>query len=135
MPPFDPADVVIIESHGIRRHGVPFVFPPVVECFDGAKIMPYELQELDPSFAFGWVINDPSRRKSPHYHKRVTEYIFIVEGRGTIEIDGEIVPIESGDWVEIPPESAHVICNKEDQYMVALCICSPRFDMTDVFYR
>lgn len=135
-PPFDPTDVFVAEKQGVRHPtSIPVTLPQVVECFDGAKIIPYELPALDLSFAFGWVINDPARHKKPHYHKLITEFIFVVEGKGAVEIGGDTVSVEAGDWLEIPPGTDHAIRNKDDQYMIALCICSPRFDMTDVHYR
>lgn len=136
-PPFDPTDVLVAKRQGMR-HAIskPVTFPSLVECFDGAKIIPYELPELDLSFAFGWVINDSVRyNKKPHYHKGITEFIFVVEGKGVVEIGNETIPVEAGDWLEVPAGTDHAIRNKEDQYMVALCICSPRFDMADVHYR
>ncbi len=134
-PAFDPADVIVAEKQDTpHTTNVPVTFPQVVECFDGAKIIPYELPGIDLSFAFGWVINDPARHKAPHYHKRTSEFIFVVEGKGTVEIGDRSVPVEAGDWLEVPVGADHAIRNKEDQYMIALCICSPRFDMADVHY-
>ncbi len=135
-PPFDPTDVIVAEVQGVR-HSISMraALPQVVECFDGAKIIPYDLPWFDLSFAFGWVINDPARHKKPHYHERITELIFVVEGKGTVEIGDETVSVEAGDWVEVSPGLDHAIRNKDNEYMVALCICSPRFDMADVHYR
>jgi mannose-6-phosphate isomerase-like protein (cupin superfamily) len=136
LPPFDPTDVFVAEDQGrAPLSGVPFKFLEVIESFDGAKIMPYCYHPvLDLSCAFGWVTNDPARRKKPHYHKVLTEYIYIVEGKGYVEVDGNAQAVTAGDWLEIQPTEPHAIRNPNDQHLVALCICSPHFDKTDVYY-
>lgn len=47
------------------------------------------------------------RDSRPHYHKRQTEYYFVLEGHGTLEIDGDCVPLEYGTLVMIPPGCVH----------------------------
>ncbi len=136
LPPFDPTDVQVLgeQSHW-RPVSEPHLLPAVVECFDGAKIIPYDFPSLNLSLAFGWVINDPARHKKPHYHQRTTEFVYVVEGSGVIEVDGEIGQAMAGDWVEISTGSPHAIRNNNDQYLVALCLCSPSFSMDDVHYH
>ncbi len=41
------------------------------------------------------------------------EYYYIVEGQGEMEIDGEIVPVMSGDHVHTPLGVPHGICNTQ----------------------
>jgi quercetin dioxygenase-like cupin family protein len=43
------------------------------------------------------------------------EYYYIVEGRGEMEIDGQIVPVKAGDHVHTPLGVAHGICNTHEQ--------------------
>jgi mannose-6-phosphate isomerase-like protein (cupin superfamily) len=156
-PPFDPSDVVVLEPEldTLERNEVTRLkLPEMIECFDGAKIMGYEFSNLDLSFAFGWSINDLARHKQPHYHKKTTEWIYIVEGKGTIETESldfktQTRWIEPGDWIEIPAGESHALRNyreqalvsgevrrtNHDEYLVVLCMCEPKFDMSDVHYR
>ena len=135
LPPFDPADVHLLGEKRLAEDVRPVSLPEVQECFDGAKILSYAFPHLDLSVAFGWVINDAARRKQPHYHKKVTEFVFVVEGKGFIEINRVRQPIQSGDWIRIDPETEHALINESPEDMVVVCTCSPSFDMDDVHYR
>ena len=42
-----------------------------------------------------------------HYHKRTTEVYYILEGKGNLELDQEIVDLEPGVTVLIPPGVRH----------------------------
>jgi mannose-6-phosphate isomerase-like protein (cupin superfamily) len=42
-----------------------------------------------------------------HWHRRTTEYYFVTEGEGEIELDGETVSIAAGDLVVVPPGVWH----------------------------
>jgi len=42
-----------------------------------------------------------------HYHKRCTEYYYVVEGGGRIELDGDVVELRPGTAIVIPPGVAH----------------------------
>lgn len=133
-PPFDPKDVYVNEEwQDPNVTPVPFVQPLVSDCFDGAKIVAYEFDDI-VSVAFGWVINDPNRHKPAHYHKKTTEWIFVVEGEGFLELNGQNYAIRSGDWICVEPGELHALRNHRDQHMVVVCICNPCFSMDDVHY-
>lgn len=135
LPPFDPTDVHLLGEKRLAEDVYPLSLPEVQECFDGAKILSYAFPHLDLSIAFGWVINDSARRKQPHYHKEITESVFVVEGKGFIEIDRVRQPIQPGDWMRIDPETEHALVNESPEDMVVVCTCSPAFQMEDVHYR
>lgn len=42
-----------------------------------------------------------------HYHKRATEFYYVIEGEGTMTVDGESFPIEAGCVVKLEPGSVH----------------------------
>lgn len=135
LPPFDPADVHLLGDKRLAEDVRPLSLPEVQECFDGAKIVPYAFPHLDLSIAFGSVINDPARRKRPHYHKKITEFIYVIEGKGFIETDGGRRLANPGDWIMIEPESEHRLINESPEDMAVVCICSPAFEMEDVYYN
>jgi len=135
LPPFDPSDVHVLEEKHLAEEPYALYFPKVEECFDGAKILSYAFSRLDLSIAFGWVINDLTRRKQPHYHKRTTEFVYVVNGKGFIKIGPVYEPIRSGDWIRIDPGTEHVLQNESPEDMVVVCTCSPAFQMEDVHYH
>lgn len=132
FPPFNPADVRLLGKKSLAEDVHPLSLPEVQECFDGAKILSYAFPHLELSIAFGRVINDPARRKQPHYHKRTTEFVFVVEGKGFIELDRARQPVQPGDWIRIDPEIEHALINESPEDMVVVCVCSPAFQIEDI---
>ncbi len=133
-PPFNPTDVYLIKDwRDPDTAPQPFVQPLVTDCFDGAKIVAYKFPDT-ASVAFGWVMAETSRHKLPHYHKEITERIFVVEGGGFIELEGILHEIVTGDWLTIKPREIHALRNINEQHMVVVCICTPCFSMDDVYY-
>ncbi|NES76727.1 MULTISPECIES: cupin domain-containing protein [Okeania] len=42
-----------------------------------------------------------------HYHKKTTEYYYVLEGTGHISLDDNIQPIKKGDVITIKPGVKH----------------------------
>src|SRR5882724_764257 len=57
-----------------------------------------------------------------HYHRVAEEFYFILEGNGTVEIDGESRPVSPGDAILIPPGAWHTIA--ADDSLRFLCCCA-----------
>ena len=136
-PPFDPKDVELLPEVVMKdEHSRPdHALPERTDCFDGARIIPYNFPDLKASFAFGSVVSDPSRRKQAHYHKKTTEWILVLEGSGFVEIDDVARRAEPNDWIQVDPGEAHALRNINDEHMTVLCVCNPAFDMGDVHYK
>lgn len=43
----------------------------------------------------------------PHYHKIATELYYVLEGEGTVLLDGVKEPVKKGSLVHIPPRVVH----------------------------
>jgi uncharacterized cupin superfamily protein len=64
------------------------------------------------------------RRAWPyHYHLANEEAIYVLEGSGTLRINGEEVEISQGDYVALPvgPAGAHQLINHSDAALRYLC--------------
>ncbi|CAN5266634.1 cupin domain-containing protein [soil metagenome] len=68
-----------------------------------------------------------------HYHKLSEEFYFLLEGRGTMEIDGERRPVSAGDAILIPPGAWHQISAATP--LRFLCCCAPPYSHEDTFFR
>ncbi len=134
LPPFDPTDIYLIKEEYSIGETHPLLLPEVQDCFDGAKILSYVFPHLDLSIAVGRVTDNPARRKQPHYHKKITEWVYVVEGSGFIEINHVRQPIQSGDWICINPDTKHALLNEALEELVAVCICFPAFWVEDVHH-
>jgi mannose-6-phosphate isomerase-like protein (cupin superfamily) len=65
-----------------------------------------------------------------HYHQRLTEIYYILEGAGEMELDGERHPLRPGDAVLIKPGCRHRAIGRLKVINVAI----PAFDPTDEFF-
>ncbi len=48
----------------------------------------------------------------PHFHKRSTELYYVLEGEGTVSLDGVEHPVKKGSMVHIPPGVVHGACGR-----------------------
>lgn len=75
-------------------------------------------------------IGKPTER---HYHRLSEEFYFILEGQGTMEIDGENRDVRPGDAILIPPGAWHQIT--ASQPLRFLCCCAPPYAHEDTFFE
>ncbi len=67
---------------------------------------------------------EPGRRAWPyHYHGANEEAIYVLEGLGSLRVNGEEVSISEGDYVAFPAsaEGAHQLVNTSDKTLRYLC--------------
>lgn len=68
-----------------------------------------------------------------HYHRLAEEFYFILEGRGRMEIDGEVREVRPNDCVLIPPGAWHTITAEEP--LRFLCCCAPPYAHEDTYFE
>jgi uncharacterized cupin superfamily protein len=67
----------------------------------------------------------PGKRSCPyHFHHAQEEMFIVLEGAGTLRVDGEMLPIAAGDVIFIPPgpDYPHQIINTSDAPLKYLSI-------------
>lgn len=65
-----------------------------------------------------------------HYHKRMTEIYYVLEGSGEIELDGERLAIQAGDSILIKPGCRHRAIGE----LKILNTAIPAFDAADEWF-
>ena len=65
-----------------------------------------------------------------HYHKRLTEIYYVLEGAGQMELDGRLVPAEPGTAILIKPLCRH---RAVGQFTI-LNVVVPPFDPNDEWF-
>ena len=65
-----------------------------------------------------------------HYHKRLTEIYYILEGTGHLELDGELIPVKPMTSVLIKPGCRHRAIGK----LKIINIPIPAFDAEDEWF-
>ena len=68
-----------------------------------------------------------------HYHWLSEEFYFILEGRGSMEIDGELRDVAPGDAILIPSGCWHTITAHET--LRFLCCCAPPYSHDDTYFE
>lgn len=57
-----------------------------------------------------------------HSHKQNEEIYAILEGKGTAEIDGEVIDLTAGDWLRIAPSAKRQFAAAADSSIKYVCI-------------
>lgn len=110
------------------------------------KYVVEQLESLDPikcpcGFTRRAFIDDPDQIASlhllevhedarVHYHKKITEIYFILEGEGHMELDGDIVPLQPMTGILIKPGCRHRAVGKLRIAIIAM----PTFDPQDEWF-
>ena len=69
-----------------------------------------------------------------HFHKVSEELYFILEGSGTMEINGTSQQVTVGDAILIPTDQWHQISADKGTELRFLCCCSPPYSHEDTFF-
>jgi len=67
-----------------------------------------------------------------HYHKASEEFYFILQGEGSMEIDGETRKVSVGDAILIPRNAWHQITATTP--LQFLCCCAPPYQHEDTYF-
>ena len=73
----------------------------------------------------------PGGSTTPHRHLKTEEIYYILEGRGSMQVDKEIQTVGPGDAIAIPPGSLHQITNTGTTLLKFLCCCAPGYEHED----
>lgn len=65
-----------------------------------------------------------------HYHKKMTEFYFVLEGEGAIELDGESFPLKPMTAVMIKPGCRH----RAVGHLKIINVPVPKFDPEDEWF-
>lgn len=71
-----------------------------------------------------------------HSHRRTTEYYFVVDGEGFIQLDDDKLPIGKGDLVVIPPGTVHdaIPAGDGELHVLIVAVPDPADDAPDEDY-
>jgi quercetin dioxygenase-like cupin family protein len=65
-----------------------------------------------------------------HYHKRATELYYVLDGEGSLMLDGVEHPMQTGSVAQIPPGVVHAARGR----MRILVVGIPDLDDSDLFF-
>ncbi len=66
----------------------------------------------------------PAREKVPfsHYHKQNEEIYAVLSGKGKAVVDGDEIPLATGDWLRISPPAKRQFFAAPDSDLSYICI-------------
>ena len=67
----------------------------------------------------------PDTAEQLHYHNQASQVFFILKGRATFSIDGEISVLKPEQGIEIKPGQKHFISNKENSDLEFILYSTP----------
>lgn len=105
-------------------------FNPAAEFFieEGCHITELYNTDDDAGLSIARARLETGRTTRLHCLAKIIERYVIVEGRGTVEIDGQpSAEVRPMDVVNIPAGVSQRITNTGEVDLVFLCICTPRF--------
>lgn len=97
---------------------------------DGSTIREYLHTEVQ-SLAEGTL--RPAQSTQRHYHRLSEEIYLILEGGGTMELDGETREVGPGEAILIPAGAWHELLAGADGVKL-LCCCVPAYTHDDTYF-
>jgi mannose-6-phosphate isomerase-like protein (cupin superfamily) len=114
-----------VEVRNRERDALPFT------TRDGSTIREY-LHTRAQSLAEATLASGQATKR--HYHARSEEIYLLVEGGGSMEVDGESRDVAAGDAVLIPPGAWHQLAAGPEGARL-LCCCVPPYSDGDTFFE
>ncbi|MGS0527295.1 cupin domain-containing protein [Zobellia nedashkovskayae] len=56
----------------------------------------------------------PDTKEKKHYHQVAEQFFRILNGTATFEIENEVVVVQKGEGIHIPPKTKHLIRNDQN---------------------
>lgn len=78
---------------------------------------------------------DAGEATTRHHHREAEEIYYLLEGHGTMELDGAERRVGPGDAILIPPGAWHQIRADASGAIRMLCACSPPYRHDDTFFE
>jgi len=101
---------------------------PTVPCPCGESTRPLTSADTPTCSLHVTSINDSIR----HYHRETTEVYYILEGRGQMELNGDLVEIEPGMTILIEPNTRHRLASSQGVRTIVFSV--PAFRPDDEYF-
>ena len=76
---------------------------------------------------------DPGKESKMHFHKKMEEIYYILDGKGEININGIVTKIKKGYAILLPVGSKHQIRNTGQKVLKFISVDSPSFEENDIY--
>lgn len=87
-----------------------------------------------PNIDFGVVVITPNEEHPCHMHEKQEESFFALEGECEVWVNGELVVLKAGDYLQCAKGDAHYFRNTSDKPFKSVFVKSPHFVEKDSVY-
>jgi mannose-6-phosphate isomerase-like protein (cupin superfamily) len=101
---------------------------PSVPCPCGTSVRPLTSADTPACSLHVTFITDSVR----HYHRETTEVYYVLEGRGRMELNDDIIDIEPGLTILIEPHTRHRLSSPEGVRTIVFSV--PAFKVEDEYF-
>jgi mannose-6-phosphate isomerase-like protein (cupin superfamily) len=101
---------------------------PTVQSQCGQSTRPLSYPDTTVCNLHVTFIKDSTR----HYHKQCTEVYYILQGRGKMELNDDVVEVEPGTVIYIEPNTVHRLVSEEGIQTIVFGV--PAYRLDDEFY-
>jgi quercetin dioxygenase-like cupin family protein len=88
---------------------------------EAAWVLGHQIRRWETDESYGLIeVTSPPKVPGPppHSHKSEREFFFIVKGKLDVMTDGTWQTVETGTFLELPPNAVHTFINNTDQDVV-----------------
>ena len=127
-------DLIIVDSHDatlIAKRGLEENMRDLISCMKNKNIPEisenifenrpwgkFENLFVNKNLKIKKITVNPKSRLSKQFHYFRSEHWFIIQGKGSIFLDGEVITLKKGNSIDIPKKSIHYIENKTDKILI-----------------
>lgn len=109
------------------------------EAVKTARLGPYEIETLialeDEGAATAYRVRiEPHQRTSISYHRIAEEFYQVLSGRGIALLNGVEHPLETGDFLRLPPGTTHGFITGEEPLVMLDIHCPGSRPDRDVYF-
>jgi len=98
--------------------------------FENIHVKKLSTDSLSTSFAI-WI----KLKVKMHKHVDHTEHVYVLEGKGSMTVGSEVIPIKKGDLVTIPKDTWHGVDVTSKKVLKVISVQSPQFLGVDRVFK
>lgn len=95
---------------------------PDSTTFENIYVKPIYSDSLSSTYAI-WI----KKSVKAHKHKRHTEVVTVLQGKGVMTFDGEDRKIKKGDVIVIPKGTSHAVVTTSRKALLVISVQAPQF--------
>lgn len=87
--------------------------------YEGVKMKVIRSEEKDSTQStIAWVLVKEGAGVPEHIHKESDDYLYILDGKAKMKVDGEVYEVEEGTKITVPKQTKHEIFDVEEDLYI-----------------